>query len=115
YAGDIEDIQVELEVLDEVLARDYRAALIKIDVEGAEEQVIKGALNTIRRDQPVVILEHGFTAANAYGTTPSDIYGLLCAEAGLRIFDLDGNGPYDQHEFEYASQLGERVNYVAHV
>jgi FkbM family methyltransferase len=38
-----------------------RADLIKIDVEGHEEAVIRGALETIRSDQPILIIEcfHG--------------------------------------------------------
>jgi FkbM family methyltransferase len=115
YASDIEEIQVKLEVLDDLLPPGYRMGLLKIDVEGAEEQVLRGAVRTLKRDRPTVILEHSFAAANAYGTEPADIYGLLCDEAGLRIFDLDGNGPYDRHEFELASHAGERVNYAAHV
>jgi FkbM family methyltransferase len=113
YAENVEQIRVRLEVLDEALLPDYRLSVIKIDVEGAEEQVLRGALKTIRRDQPIVIFEHGHAAANAYGTDPSDIYRLLCADADLRIFDMDGNGPYDQHEFERSSHAGERMNYVA--
>ncbi len=39
----VEEIQVRLEVLDEILDPDLRPAVIKIDVEGAEQQVLEGA------------------------------------------------------------------------
>lgn len=110
----VEQIQVRLEVLDEILDPDYRPALIKIDVEGAEQQVIEGALETLRRHRPIVIFEHGIGSANVYGTSPPDIYALLCGECSLRIFDLDGSGPYSLEDFERTYHSLERVNFVAH-
>lgn len=109
----VEQIRVRLEVLDDVLDPDYRPALIKIDVEGTERQVMEGALATLRRHQPIIIFEHGLGSANAYGTEPGDIHGLLCEQAGLRIFDLDGLGPYSPDEFRRTYDAGERVNFVA--
>jgi FkbM family methyltransferase len=32
-------------------------ALVKLDVQGSEPEVLKGAMNTIRRDQPILVLE----------------------------------------------------------
>jgi FkbM family methyltransferase len=113
--AEVEHIEVRLEVLDDVLDPDYRPALIKIDVEGAEQQVIEGALGTLRRHRPIVIFEHGVGSADTYGTGPPDIHRLLCDEAGLRIFDLDGSGPYTLAEFERTYRACERVNFVARV
>jgi FkbM family methyltransferase len=110
---EVEEITVRLEALDEVLDPEYHPALIKIDVEGAEQQVIEGALNTLRRHRPIVIFEHGLGSANAYGTTPADIYRLLCDEVGLRLFDLDGFGPYSLKKLETVYFSAERVNFVA--
>jgi FkbM family methyltransferase len=111
--ADVEQIQVKLEVLDEVVDPDRDLALIKVDVEGAEQQVFEGALATLRRHHPIVIFEHGLGSANAYGTEPADVYALLCEEAGLRIFDLDGSGPYTLQELERTYHASERVNFVA--
>jgi len=113
--ADVEQITVPLEVLDDVLDPDYRPAVIKIDVEGAEEQVFRGALKTLRRHRPVVIFEHGSGSAETFGTTPAAMFALLRDEAGARIFDLDGNGPYALKEFERSFYAAERVNFVAHV
>jgi FkbM family methyltransferase len=110
----VEQIKVRLEVMDEVLDPEYRPALIKIDVEGAEQQVLEGCLQTLRRHRPVVIFEHGAGSAEAYGTSPADVYRLLSEEAAMRIFDLDGSGPYQLAEFERIFFAGERVNFVAH-
>lgn len=38
-------------------------------------------------------------AARAYGTAPGNVHDALAA-AGLRVFDLDGGGPYTRAEFE---------------
>jgi FkbM family methyltransferase len=115
YPGkeDVETITVRVETLDASLPPGYVPALIKIDVEGAEGQVIEGALETIAEHRPIVVFEHGAAAAE-YGTRPETVYRLLCGEAGLRIFDLDGNGPYSSAEFAATSARGDYWNFVAH-
>lgn len=112
---EVEHITVRLEVLDQVLGADYRPDVIKVDVEGAEQQVFEGALETLRRHRPIVIFEHGTGSAEAFGTSPADIYQLLTERAGMRIYDLDGSGPYTQAEFERVFYAAERVNFVARV
>jgi FkbM family methyltransferase len=114
YAPDVEQIEVELERLDDAIAPDAALDLIKIDVEGAEQQVLEGAVETLRRTTPIVLLEHTFAASNVYGTVPGDVYGLLCERIGLRIFDLDGNGPLTASAFDERSRRGDPVNFVAH-
>jgi FkbM family methyltransferase len=105
-----ETIAVRTERLDDHLPDGYVPALIKIDVEGAQQLVIEGAMRTIATHRPVVIFEHGMDSAAGYGTTSDGMHHLLCDEAGLRIFDLDGNGPLDRDAFRAA-----RVwNFVAH-
>lgn len=110
----LEEIKVRVEDLDSSLPEGYVPALIKLDVEGAEEQVIRGAIETIKVHKPVVVFEHGRGAAGHYGTAPGDIFELLCGRAGLRIFDLDGVGPYDLPTFERAFEHGAPWNFVAH-
>jgi FkbM family methyltransferase len=111
---DVEEITVQLEVLDEALPEGYVPDLLKIDVEGGEESVMRGALRTLRDHRPLVVFEHGYGAANAYGTEPDDVFGLMVDEAGMRIFDLDGGGPYELDAFKAAYFSSERVNWVAH-
>lgn len=111
----VEQIQVRLEVLDQVLDPGYHPSVIKIDVEGAELHVLEGALQTLRNHRPVVIFEHGSGSAETYDTAPRDVFELLGQEAGFRIFDLDGGGPYALEEFERTFYASERVNFVAHV
>jgi FkbM family methyltransferase len=59
---DIESVHVVALTLDEILAsrarnRDDRVSLIKIDVEGFENQVLLGALKTLIEHRPVVVVE----------------------------------------------------------
>ncbi len=110
----VETIKVSLEVLDQVLDPAYRPDVIKIDVEGAELQVLEGAVSTLKRHRPTVIFEHGSGSAETYGTSPADVFGVLSQQVGFRIFDLDGAGPYTLAEFERVFYAGDRVNFVAH-
>ena len=40
---------------------------------------------------------------------------LLVRKVGVSLFDADGNGPFDQAEFERRSEICERWNRVAWV
>ncbi len=60
-----------------------RVALIKIDVEGMEDQVLAGARATIARDRPVMYVEHLKSDKSALGHT--------LAGMGYRLFDFYDN------------------------
>lgn len=94
-----EQIEVELFTLDDLLDSELPIALIKIDVEGAELGVLRGAIRTLKRWKPIVVFEHGVGGADQFGVGPGDVYDFLTGEAGMRIFDIDGAGPYTRPEF----------------
>jgi FkbM family methyltransferase len=98
-ASGVQQIEVSTERLDDVLADGPIPSLLKIDVEGAELSVLSGAIETLRRHRPFVLFEHGAGGADLYGTHPNEVFDLL-AEAKLRIFDLEGAGPYSREQFE---------------
>ena len=108
----VERITVEVAPLDDLVDPGAEIAFVKIDVEGAEEQVLAGAMATIERCRPLIAFEHGAGSADHYGTQPGTIHTML-DRVGLRIFDLDGGGPYDAVAFERAVARGERVNFLA--
>jgi FkbM family methyltransferase len=95
----VERVSVRTERLDDVLADRPPPTLIKIDVEGAELGVMQGAIETLQRHRPHVVFEHGAGGADLYGTRPTQVFDLLDG-AGLRIFDLEGSGPYSRERFE---------------
>lgn len=113
----IETIRVALDTLDNVLPPDLTVHLLKVDVEGAELQVFRGALRTLRTHRPVVLFEHGRGGADHYGTTPEMVYDLLVGECGLRISLLEdwleGKPSLDRAGF-VAQFQGLHWNFVAH-
>lgn len=80
-------IEVQTNSLDELLPKDYRVDLIKIDVEGGEFPLLRGAVNTLKKYKPVVIFEHGIGASEFYGTRPEDLYHFLL-DCGLEVYTL---------------------------
>ena len=85
----VEEIRVRLARLDDVLPRDAPIRLIKVDVEGAELQVFKGAIETLERTRPFVVFEHGLGAADHYGARPEQIWELF-SSCGLRLSLMGG-------------------------
>lgn len=101
FAGESsETFEVPLKRLDDCVDPDRPVALLKIDVEGAELGVLEGGLELLKREQPTVVFEHGVGGADHFGTSPGDVHELLVDEVGLRIFDIDGEGPYSRDAFE---------------
>ena len=86
---EVRSIQVDTETLDHILPAEERVDLIKIDVEGAELQVVRGAAATLRRCRPLVLFEHGVGASDHYGTSPKMLYRSLVSDCGLRINEMD--------------------------
>ncbi len=64
--------------------------VMKIDVEGAECLVLKGAQETIERHRPALIMEFNPAAAQAAGTTIGELVNGLFRQ-GYRLFALRRN------------------------
>ncbi|MCC5664163.1 FkbM family methyltransferase [Nostoc sp. CHAB 5784] len=113
----IVEITVETDLLDNILESklhsNQKISFIKIDVEGAELQVLVGAKNVIKRDKPIIIFEFALPTAGYYATKPEDIYNLLCLECGLKISLLDSwlNGAKPLNEEEFKEQYYDSINY----
>ncbi len=115
---EISIIEVTTQLLDTVIAPDCHIDLIKIDVEGAELEVLQGAQRILAKDHPVVIFEHGLGAADYYETTPEKIYELLNGKCGLNVSLLDGylrnKKPMTCEEFRKRFSVDYDYYYVAH-
>lgn len=99
-------IAIPMRPLDAIVTIESRIALIKIDVEGYELPVLRGAAAVLQQTDCLV-----FEADNAhyekYGYRIADVVTLL-AEHGLHTFQLCGDGSLARVESEYvgASLLG---------
>jgi FkbM family methyltransferase len=70
----VDEVHVKLCQLDDLVPGDRSIRLIKIDVEGAELKVCRGARALLERDHPTVIFESTHSALKAFGATPQSLY-----------------------------------------
>lgn len=89
----IEVGKIQLDTLDNQLAKNgiSRVNFIKVDVEGAELQVLKGASGTLKKHRPKLLLEINKDACIAGGYLPEDILELL-APLGYQVFVIGLRG-----------------------
>ena len=106
--GDPEFITVAVSTLDAELA-DSDPAVIKIDVEGAERDVIEGGRALLSRARPVLVVEHVASAARLYGSSSEDLWDLLDG-LGYEILAVTGQAPLGRAEFAASTGI---VNWLA--
>jgi FkbM family methyltransferase len=111
----IQQITVRTDLLDNVVPQHIPIQFIKVDVEGAELQVFKGAIKTIKRSRSIIVFEHGLGAADYYGTSPENVYDLLAVQCGLRLFLmaewLKSDGRASQTREAFCEQFSSGDNY----
>ena len=106
--GDPEQITVQVSTLDLELAG-VRPDVIKIDVEGAELDVLAGGRTVLSEAQPLVVFEHVASAAALYGSSSAALWDLL-SELGYEVFTVTGTGPVARAGF---SKNASVVNWLA--
>jgi len=111
----VQEVAVKTNLLDSVVPEHTPIRFIKVDVEGAELQVFKGAVKTIGNSRPVIVFEHGLGGADYYGTHPEDIYDLLAGQCDLRLFLmaewLEDNGKASLSREAFCEQFTSGSNY----
>src|SRR6476661_10050908 len=110
------EIKVKVSQLDEVF-RDDRLDFIKIDVEGAEYNILKGGLETLARHKPIIVFESGLGGLEFYRHTPQDLYQLLRSVnyhmSTLQNY-LNNRPPFSREEFIQNFSKGYDYQYVAY-
>jgi FkbM family methyltransferase len=84
-------IRIRTDRLDDVLPEDCRINLVKIDVEGAEYQVLEGMDARIRRDRPDLVVEVTDEYLRVTGASAEQLCRWLF-ERGYRMFVIDNEG-----------------------
>jgi FkbM family methyltransferase len=110
-------IDVKVDCLDNIIPISTNVTLIKIDVEGAEYNVIEGAIKTIERCRPVILFEFGKGGSDAYGITPQKIFTLLTSvglSTSLLASFLKGKSPLNINQFTIEYEKGKEYFFIAH-
>jgi FkbM family methyltransferase len=81
----LENLMVETRLLDELIPADVVIDFIKIDVEGGELGVLKGAQQLLLRCKPVVVFECGLGASDYYGTTPEMMFDFITCQLQMKV------------------------------
>ena len=109
-------IPIQMRRLDDLVLANSPVALLKIDVEGGELGVLRGAAELLKRDKPLVIFEHGKGASDHYGTTPVMVMDVFL-QAGMKIYTLPsylGNKKeLTLSQFQQEFELGKNYYFVA--
>jgi FkbM family methyltransferase len=113
----VDTITVAVETLDHTLPPDFAPRFVKIDVEGAELLVFRGAARTLTDHRPFVVFEHGRAALECYGAAPYDAFELL-DDFGLRVSLLSawlrGGAPLDRAGFVREVSTDRNFYFLAH-
>jgi len=98
----VETLSVQVQRLDDLIDPDERIDFIKIDVEGAEFEVLRGARECLVRNRPVVVFEYSGEEIPEYGVENGAFYDYL-NDLGMGISTLDrwlrGEPPLERSEF----------------
>ena len=96
-------LRVECRRLDDLVDEDAPIGFVKIDVNGGELPVLRGAERLLGRDRPFVLLSCSQQGLDDFGIGADEVFDFLVGRAGYRIFllkdHLGGGAPLDAAAF----------------
>jgi FkbM family methyltransferase len=107
-----ENLVVKVDRLDSIIDPAIAIDLIKIDVEGAEMEALKGAEKILKNYKPIVLFEFGSEGGNLYQTTPEMMFDYL-TDCGLVISTQENFLQHKSHfnRTEFVGQYTKGYNY----
>jgi len=103
----IDIVTVKTDTLDRMF-RDAKIAFVKIDVDGYEINVLRGAQELLKRNKPHVFMEFHLGIMKKIGVDPCELLDIF-SDAGLVCFDIYDN----MGKFIETTKLKQRVVTVA--
>jgi FkbM family methyltransferase len=107
-----EIVEVKIDTLDDYVKKSKNSSInfIKIDVEGGELEVLKGASDVLKNMRPVILCEVQDKRTEQWGYKASEICNLLKGY-NYSLFDFSEDGNLKPHEILNRYEVG--VNLVA--
>jgi FkbM family methyltransferase len=81
---EVEELRVRCDTLDVAIPADRKIGFVKIDVEGAELMVLRGATRILNVDRPTIIFECTKSGVATFGIDPTVILTML-NDAGYQV------------------------------
>lgn len=112
------ELTVQSERLDKILSPDHRVDFIKLDVEGGELAVLRGAVDILHRDHPTLLFECTLSGLSSFGFTSAQVFEFLTKLHSYSVFllkdFLDDIEPLDFEQFDNALQYPFKAfNFIA--
>jgi FkbM family methyltransferase len=108
---ELEHIPIEVKRLDDMCENLPAVKFIKVDAEGGEYHILKGAVRTLQRCRPVVAFEFGVNSLAEYKVMPLQM-AQFWAEQGYKIYTILGACLTEQ-EFVSSAEMQNVWDYVA--
>jgi FkbM family methyltransferase len=110
-------IIVQQRRLDDVIPANTPIKLMKIDVEGGEFAVLKGAERILTESRPVIIYEQGIGGSDIYGTKPESFFDFMTSfgyKISLMEYYLLKKVPFNKSDYCTQFKNGYNFYFVAY-
>lgn len=110
--SEFQKIKVGVFRLDDLIPLKNTISFVKIDVEGGELDVLRGAKELLESSRPIVAFECGASSFKGYHETPDEIFNIF-SNLGYQIFSIIGQQISDVACFSEATHAQTAWDYIA--